>query len=46
MSDLHLEHDSDFTLQAHAPYLALCGDIGTPGTNVYREFYWMLREVR
>jgi hypothetical protein len=44
MSDLHLEHDSDFTLQAHAPYLALCGDIGTPGTNV-SSFYWML-EVR
>jgi hypothetical protein len=22
----------------------VCGDIGTPGTNVYREFYWMLRK--
>lgn len=38
LSDLHLEHDPNFTLSVHAPYLALCGDIGTPGTPVYRDF--------
>lgn len=38
LSDLHLEQDHEFTLNAHAPYLALCGDIGTPSTEVYRDF--------
>lgn len=38
MSDLHLEQDPDFQLHAFAPYLALCGDIGSPCTQVYVDF--------
>jgi hypothetical protein len=43
MSDLHLEHDSDFTLQAHAPYLTCVETSGHRVRMYIAEFYWMLQ---
>ena len=38
ISDIHLEIVKKFTIIPKAPYLALLGDIGDPGTGRYSDF--------
>lgn len=38
VSDIHLETVKNFTIIPKAPYLALLGDIGNPGSGRYLEF--------
>ena len=38
LSDIHLEIVKNFTIIPKAPYLALLGDIGDPGSSRYLEF--------
>ena len=38
VSDIHLEHRKKFHISPLSPNLALCGDIGYPGTIEYHEF--------
>ena len=38
ISDIHLEVNKDFAVTPKAPYLALLGDIGDPGSARYLDF--------